>query len=158
MSAPHIPVLRHGAEYDSLDKSELTGIGQGDVLARISQANAGMIKRDLRRQREAASKLRALSSEQLLAICKEAGRLFLEAELPLNQSGDTQSAEQYVATLSRTSGLPHVLVRRNMQKIFTVLDGMADILRGLMRGMDPTVVETGFGEHCEVPVLSLIHI
>lgn len=150
--AVHIPVLRHGVEYDSLDKTELTGIGSDDVLARISQANAGMIKRDLRRQDDAAQKLRALSSEQLLGICKEAGRLFLEAELPLNQSGDTQTAEQYVATLSRTSGLPHVLVRRNMQKIFTVLDGMADILRGLMRGMDPAVVETGFGEHCDIPV------
>ena len=45
--------------------------------------------------------------------------------MPLNQQGDTQTADEYVATLSRTSGLPHALVRRNMKKIWTVLDGMA---------------------------------
>ena len=152
MSAPHIPVLRHGVEYESLDQSELRGIGGDEVLARISQSNAGMIKRDLRRAEDAAAKLRALSSQRLIEICKEAGELFLSGELPLNQQGDTQTADDYVATLSRTSGLPHVLVRRNMKKIWTVLDGMAGILRGLMRGMDPAVVETGFGEHCDIPV------
>jgi len=152
LSAPHIPVLRQGAEYTSLDQTELSGIGSGEPLARISQCNAGLIKRDLRRQGQAAAKLRALSSDQLLDICKRAGELFLHAELPLNSEGDTQTADQYVATLSQTSGLPHVLVRRNMQKVFTVFDGMRDILNGLMRGMNADVVETGFGEHSGIPV------
>lgn len=152
MSAPHIPALRAGVEYESLDQNELTGIGSDQVLARISQCNAGMIKRDLSRQDFAAKKLRTLSSDQLLKICKHAGQLFLNAELPLNSAGDTQTADQYIATLSQTSGLPHALVRRNMQKIFTVFDGMDGILRGLMRGMAPSVVETGFGEHDGIPV------
>ena len=152
MSVPHIPVLRQGAEYSSLDQNELTGIGSGEPLARISQCNAGLIKRDLRRQGKAAEKLRVLSSEQLLDICKRAGDLFLHAELPLNGDGDSQTADQYISTLSQTSGLPHVLVRRNMQKIFTVFDGMHGILNGLMRGMDAGVVETGFGEHSGIPV------
>lgn len=152
MSAPHIPVLRAGVEYTSLDQAEITGIGSDEVLARISQSNAGMIKRDLRRQNVAAKSLRELTSAQLLEICKKAGQLFLHGDLPLNSEGDTQSAEQYIATLSRTSGLPHVLVRRNMQKIFTVFDGMEEILNGLMRGMSPSVVETGFGDHGGIPV------
>ena len=151
-TAIHIPALRQGVEYQSLEQTELTGIGSEQVLARISQCNAGMIKRDLRRQGDAAKRLRALSSNDLLTICKRAGELFLHAELPLNQTGDTQTPEQYVATLSQTSGLPHVLVRRNMQKIFTVFDGMKDILNGLMRGMDPAVLETGFGDHGTIPV------
>ena len=67
MSAPHIPVLRHGVEYESLDQSELRGIGSDEVLARISQSNAGMIKRDLRRAEDAAAKLRALSSARRTA-------------------------------------------------------------------------------------------
>lgn len=152
MSAPHIPALRQGVEYESLDQVEISGIGSDETLAKISQCNAGMIKRDLRKADQAARKLRALSSRELLDICKRAGDLFLNGELPLNQSGDTQTADQYVATLSRTSGLPHVLVRRNMQKIFTVFDGMEGILRGLTRGMDPAVVETGFGAHGDIPV------
>ena len=151
-TAIHIPALRQGVEYQSLEQTELTGIGSEQVLARISQCNAGMIKRDLRRQGDAAKRLRALSSNDLLTICKRAGELILHAELPLNQTGDTQTPEQYVATLSQTSGLPHVLVRRNMQKIFTVFDGMKDILNGLMRGMDPAVLETGFGDHGTIPV------
>ena len=152
MSSPHIPALRAGVEYTSLEQNELKGIGSEEPLARISQCNAAMIKRDLRRQDAAAATLRALSTERLLEICREAGQLFLNATLPLNSEGDTQTPEQYVATLSQTSGLPDVLVRKNMQKIFTVFDGMQGILLGLMRGMDPAVVETGFGEHGGIPV------
>lgn len=152
MSAPHIPVLRAGVEYTSLEQVELTGLGGEAPLATISQANAGMIKRDLRKADRAAARLRALTGAQLLDICKRAGQLFMEASLPLNGEGDTQSPDEYVATLSATSGLPHVLVRRNMHKIYTVFDGMQDILRGLMRGMDLGVTETGFGEHDGVPV------
>ncbi|MCR9246908.1 MAG: aldehyde dehydrogenase family protein [bacterium] len=148
--APHIPVLRQGTEYSSLDQNELRN--NGEVLARISQANAGLIKRDLRKQDRAAARLRELSTEQLLAICKAAGEHFMTGTLSLNSEGATQTPDEYVATLSRTSGLPHVLVRRNMKKILTVFDGMADILRGLTRGMDPSVVDTGFGHHGNMPV------
>jgi len=151
-AAPHIPVLRSGEEYTSLDVVEVTGHRDGAVLARVSQANAGLIKRDLRRLGERASALRAVPTARMLEICKEAGELFLNASLPINGEGATQSPDDYVRALSATSGLPHTLCRKNMHKVFTVFDEMPDILRGLTRGMDPAVVDTGFGEHGGIQV------
>lgn len=151
-TVPHIPVLRAGVEYSSLEQAEVKSLRGGAPLARVSQANAGIIRRDLRRIGDSAAALRALSSARLLEICKAAGPLFLNARLPLNEDGDSQSADEYVAALSATSGLPHSLCRKNMHKVFTVFDQMPTILRGLMRGMQPSVVDSPFAEHDSIPV------
>ncbi len=149
-SAPHIPVLRAGVEYESLDTIEVRPAAGGEPLAIVSQANAGIIKRDLKRLDDKAASLRALSTERMLEICKDAGQLFLHGDVSLSDDGPAWSPEDYVNTLSQTSGLPHALCRRNMQKVFTVFDSMGEILRGLMRGLDPGVLDTGFGEHCGI--------
>lgn len=149
---PHIPVLRAGREYTSLDTLDVTSHTDGTTLAKVSQANAGLIKRDLQRTAEQARVLRSVSLTRMLEICRSAGDHFMNAALPLNDEGDVQTPDDYVATLSRTSGLPHTLCRKNMQKVFTVFAQMPDILRGLTRGMDPAVIDRGLGEHSGVPV------
>jgi hypothetical protein len=149
MTLPHIPVLRRGQTYESLDRVEITDVRTGEPVAQISQANAGLIRRDLRRgSREA---LRAFPTARLLDICAEAGRRFMEADLPLSE-GCAQSPEDYVRALSASSGLPHSLVRRNMAKIHQVFTEMPTILRGLTRGLSLDVLDTGIGEQAEVPV------
>lgn len=149
MTTPYLPVLRRGQVYDSLDRVEIKSVRTGETVAVVGQATGGMIRRDLRRSSRDA--LRALTVEHLLAICCEAGRLFMEADLPLGD-GQTQSPEQYVESLSTTSGLPHVLIRRNMAKIHQVFTEMPTILRGLTRGLDTSVLDSGFGEQAGLPV------
>jgi acyl-CoA reductase-like NAD-dependent aldehyde dehydrogenase len=83
---------------------------------------------------------------QLLEICSRAGELFMSGTLRLGDKGHTQTADQYVAMLSATSGLPHVLVRRNMNKITQALTQMRTILNGLTRGLDLSILDRGFGE------------
>lgn len=144
-----IPILRRGQPYDSLDKVEIKSVRTGEPVARISQANAGLIRRDLRRPSREA--LRAVPAARLLDLCAEAGRLFMEAALPLG-AGQTQSPDEYVEALSSTSGLPHALVRRNMAKIYQVFAEMPTILRGLTRGLDRKVIDTGYGEQAGVSV------
>ena len=46
----------------------------------------------------------------------------------------------------RTSGLPHTLVRANSGKVHDALTHLDDIVRGLTRGIDPKVIDEGFGE------------
>src|SRR2546423_4285575 len=104
MPIPHIPVIRKGEPYESLEKAEIKSVRTGETVALVSQANAGIIRRDLRRTSREA--LRQIPVEKLLAICAEAGRLFMEGDLPLSD-GQTQSPQQYVESLSATSGLPH---------------------------------------------------
>ena len=43
-----IPVLRWGKPYDSLEKQEVVHFETGEPVARVSQANGGMVKMDRR--------------------------------------------------------------------------------------------------------------
>lgn len=152
MSLPHIPVLRFGQSYESLDRAQLTSVRTGEPVAEVSQANAGLLRRDLRRIRQARDLLRAIPVARLVEISAQAGRLFMEEALPLGGDGATQSPEQYIEALSATSGLPHALCRRNMAKVHQVFTQMGTILRGLTRGLDLEVIDRGSGEQAGVPV------
>lgn len=145
-AAPHLPVLRLGRSYDSLDKLEIRDHRTGDLKAVVSSVNAGIIRKDLGRLSIAREALNRFTCQQLIDISARAGDLFLSGTLPLGDRGHTQSADDYVQTLSATSGLPHVMVRRNMEKVAYALTHMAIILNGLSRGLDLSILDRGFGE------------
>jgi acyl-CoA reductase-like NAD-dependent aldehyde dehydrogenase len=147
MSAlPHLPVLRRGKPYESLDKTEVLDHRTGQVVATVSQVNAGILKKDMRLIGEARAALKKFTVAELVDISSKAGELFLRGTLPLGDKGHQQSAEDYVKTLSGTSGLPHVMVRRNMEKIHYALTHVATVLNGLTRGLPMEVIDRGFGE------------
>jgi acyl-CoA reductase-like NAD-dependent aldehyde dehydrogenase len=148
----HLPVLRQGKPYQSLDTNEIKSVRTDEPVATVSQANAGLIRRDLRRMDAARAALRAVPAEEVLQICARAGEQFMEAALPVGEDGGTQSPQEYVEALSATSGLPYALCRRNMGKIHQVLTQMPTILRGLTRGLDSSVIDHGIGEQAGVPV------
>jgi acyl-CoA reductase-like NAD-dependent aldehyde dehydrogenase len=143
---PHLPALRRGQPYASLDQVTVNDCRTGEALAQISQVNAGVIRKDLARIGEARSALKQLPCSRLLEICREAARLFLNGTLPLGDQGHTQAPRQYVETLSATSGLPFVMVRRNMEKIAGALLQMPTILNSLTRGLDLGILDRGLGE------------
>ena len=146
MSTPiHIPAIRQGVPYRSVDTLATTG-------AIVSQVNSGLIRRDLLAISRATAELEAVPTLQLLAICKKAGELFLQGTLPVGDDNREQTAPEYVRQVSASCGLPHVLVRNNMGKIALVLSDMATILKGLTRGLDPTVIDSGMGKQQGVPV------
>jgi hypothetical protein len=146
MSVPHIPVLRLGRTYDSLDKHEVKDHHTGEVKATISNVNAGIIRKDLLKIGASRAALKKFTVAQLMEISARAGELFLNGTLPLGDQGHTQSPVQYLETLSATSGMPHVLVRRNMDKIHHALTNLKIILNGLTRGLDLSIIDAGFGE------------
>jgi hypothetical protein len=143
---PHLPALRRGRPYESLDKSQLVDHSTGNALVSISQANAGIIRKDMARIAESRAALKRFTVAQMLEICSKAGEQFLTATLPLGDKGHTQSPQQYLETLSRTSGLPHNMVRRNMNKINDSLQNMREVLNGLTRGLPLDAIDKGVGE------------
>ena len=152
MSIPHISCLRLGKPYRSYNESEVKDYRDGTVKATLSQVNAGIIRRDLReigRAREALSKF---STRELIDISSKAGELFLKESLPIGDDGHMQSGKDYLETLSSTSGLPHVMVQRNMDKIHYALTHLELILNGLTRGIDFSILDQGFGEQAGAPV------
>jgi acyl-CoA reductase-like NAD-dependent aldehyde dehydrogenase len=65
--------------------------------------------------------------------------------LPLGDQGHMQSPEDYVKTLSATSGLPHAMVRRNMAKVYSVMAEIETILKGLTRNLNLEIIDNGLG-------------
>jgi acyl-CoA reductase-like NAD-dependent aldehyde dehydrogenase len=143
----HLPILRHGVRYKSLDVVRVPHYRTREPFVEISQANAGLIRRDLRPERQADARraLARIPFDRLIAMCSEAADRFLTDTLPLGDA--TQSPEDYVAQLSVTTGMPHALVRRNMQRVAGVMREMRTVLRGLTRGLDLSVLDNGYGEH-----------
>jgi acyl-CoA reductase-like NAD-dependent aldehyde dehydrogenase len=138
-----IPLLRAGETYTSLAKNRLQDVRTGEPVAEVSLANPGLIARELVRTPQNQQSLSALTTAELIGICGRAARLFMEAELPIGDQ--TQSPEEYLAQLSATSGMPVSLGRANMAKIHFVLDKMEMVLAGLTRGLDASVLDSGFG-------------
>ncbi len=145
-----ITTLRFGQRYESLDNTDVLDPRNGDPLASISTVNAGVIRKDQRKISKATDALRTMSCAQLIEICAKAADVFVHDTLTI--ADFSQSPQQYVETLSITSGLPHMLCRSNMDKVRTVLAGMESILRGLTRGLDLSVIDTGIGEQAGVNV------
>lgn len=150
-NTPHIPILRLGEPYTSVEQKDVRALGTGEVVARLSMGNAGLVRRDADRFDEARAALAAIPCEDLIALSAEAGRRFMQDTLPLGEDA-TQSPDDYVRQLAATSGLPHTLVRRNMAKIHDALTHVGDILRGLTRGLPPRVLDEGVGDVLGLPV------
>ena len=56
----NIPVLRWGEPYESLDTDEVIHHRTGEVLAKVGQANPGLLARDMRKAKLAREVLREI--------------------------------------------------------------------------------------------------
>ena len=139
-----LPILRAGRVYESAEWVEVKDIRTGEVLAHVSQANPGLIRRDLRRASEAAKTLRSWPMEKIMALAAEAGRRFLEDDLPIGPD-QRQGPDAYIRTLSATSGLTHQMCRANMEKVAKICFEADTILGGLTRGLDLRIFDEGIG-------------
>jgi hypothetical protein len=151
-SLPHLPALRLGRAYASLDQVETRDCRTGAPVAHVSQVNAGIIRKDMAKIGQARAALKKFTCAQLIAMTTKAADLFLNGTLPLGDKGHTQTPQQYIETLCATSGLPHVLIRRNMTRIHTAMSALEGLLRGLTRGLDLSVIDTGTGTQAGCPV------
>src|SRR5579862_3675987 len=140
----HIPLLRGGKPYRSLDTIRVPHHRTREPFVEVSQANVGLIRRDLLGQESAQELLARFSVAELTRICNVAAEHFLNGTLPLGDAA--QSPEDYVLQVSATTGMPHVLVRRNMQKITGMLAEMRSVLAGLTRNLDLKILDAGSGD------------
>ncbi|MGZ8843885.1 MAG: aldehyde dehydrogenase family protein [Pyrinomonadaceae bacterium] len=138
-----IPILRKGEPYTSLDVARVPHHRTREPFVEISQANAGLIRRDLLDQARGRAALTKFSTAELVNMCARAADHFLNDSLPLGS--ELQSPNDYVQQVSATTGLPHPLARRNMQKIQTMFAEMKSVLDGLTRNLDWEILDRGFG-------------
>ncbi len=146
----HIPVLRLGEPYKSLDLDKVVHFATGEPLAEVGRANAGLVERDMRHAGRARDMLREIPIADLLQMVKKAADLYTNAELPLGDG--TQTPDQFVRMQSATTGLPEHMCRFNMTKNHFVLNQMDKILESLTRGLDLGVLSRGYGVERGVPI------
>src|SRR5947209_15384068 len=140
----HIPVLRWGEPYKSLDIDRVVHFATGEALAEVSRANGGLVERDMRHARRARDVLREIPINDLLQMMKKAGEFYAKGTLPLGEGG-TQTPDQFARMQSATTGLPEHMCRFNMEKNQFVLQNMDKILDCLTRGLDLDVLTKGHG-------------
>ena len=142
----HLPILRWGAPYRSVNQVVTPHFRTREPFVSMSQANLGLIRRDLLRQGEARAALQRIPVADLIAMANRAAGHFLNDTLPLDpDTGATQTPQQYVEQVSATTGMPFSNVRRNMMKVHGVLSKVDEVLAGLTRGLDLSVLDSGYG-------------
>lgn len=148
----NIPALRWGKPYDSLDAIEIKHFLTGAPVAKLSQINGGMVRRDMRQAKKARDILREFSCEQLIEKVKVAADLFEKGAVKIGDG--VQTPEDFVKQQSATTGLPEVLCRSNVTKNAFVLRNMKSILDALTRGLDLNIFSRGFGKEERGVILS----
>ena len=144
---PHLPILRKGRPYRSVDRTVVSHFRTREPIVEVSQANVGLIRRDLLRQGEIRRTLADIPVAQLVAISKAAAEHFQNATLPIDPAGLAgQTPHDYVEQVSATTGMPWANVRRNMPKVHGVLSHVDEVLQGLTRGLDLSVLDDGVGQ------------
>src|SRR5829696_9707832 len=97
----HIPALRFGKPYTSLETAKLVHHATGEPVAEVSQVNGSMIARDLGKMEAARKELAAIPVRTIIEMYKKAADYFLNAALPC---GDTElNFDQYTRKLSATT-------------------------------------------------------
>ncbi len=147
----HLPILRWGEPYQSLDVDTLVHFATGETLGQMSRANGAMVQRDMRHAQRARQALRSFPISDVLRMMHQAADLYLHAALSLGNV--TQTPEEFVKIQSATTGLPENMCKANMKKNHFVLQNMPSILEALTRGLDLNIIRKGFGvEARQVPL------
>ena len=146
----HLPVLRWGNPYTSMEVDEVVHFSTGEPIAAVSRANGGLVQRDARKALQARHALRQIPIDDLIDRVRRAGELYMEATLPMGDG--TQTADEFARAQSATTGLPERMCRANMKKNAFVLSEMRNILESLTRGLSLDVLSRGTGEERGVPI------
>lgn len=147
-----MPVIRWGKPYESMEKADVVHFETGEVLAKVHQANAGLLQMDMRHAQRARDALRQFSIDQLIEMTKKAADLYLNATLPLGNG--TQSPADFCRMQSATTGLPEHMCAGNMKKNYFVLTHMREVLESLTRGLPLDVFTKGYGMEARGVMLS----
>jgi acyl-CoA reductase-like NAD-dependent aldehyde dehydrogenase len=147
-----LPVIRWGQPYESLEVADVNHFATGEPIAKVCQANGGIIKRDMRQAQRARDVLKQSSCRDLIAVLGKAADLYENGTLPMGDG--RQSPDDFVHQQSASTGLPEHMCRANMAKNSFVLKNMEKILDCLTRGLDLEILSRGYGEEGRGVVVS----
>src|SRR5213082_1225223 len=148
----NIPVLRWGKPYTSLEVDNVIHFSTGETLARVSQANPGLLAKDIRQTQRARDVLCEIPIRELIKMMQKAADLYLHATLPMGDGA--QTPDDFARQQSASTGLPEHMCKANMSKNHFVLSNMDRILDCLTRGLDLDILTHGYGMESRGVVVS----
>jgi acyl-CoA reductase-like NAD-dependent aldehyde dehydrogenase len=163
MAVLNIPILRWGQPYTSLETEDVVHFITGERLARVSQANTGLLGRDMRQAARARQVLTEIPIKELIELMKKAADFYLNGTLPMGDG--VQTPDDFARQQSASTGLPEQMCKANMSKNHFVLTNMEQILDALTRGLDLNILSRGYGVEsrgvtvsyqAQAPVLGLV--
>ena len=146
----HLPVLRWGQPYTSMEVDDVVHFSTGESIAKVSRANGGLIGRDMRKAGRARAALREIPIDDLIDRVGKAGELYMNGTLAMGDG--SQTPEEFARAQSASTGLPERMCRANMKKNAFVLAEMRRILESLTRGLSLDVLSSGHGVERGVPI------
>jgi acyl-CoA reductase-like NAD-dependent aldehyde dehydrogenase len=158
-----LPVLRWGEPYESLETDTVLHFITGEPIAKVNQANGGLLQRDMRKAARAREVLRDIPCADLIQKIKNAADLYLNGTLSIGDG--QQSPDDFARQQSASTGLPEHMCKGNMAKNHFVLHNMDKMLDALTRGLDPTILTRGYGMEsrgvtvsyqCQSPVVGMV--
>ena len=159
----NLPIWRWGQPYHSLEQDTVKHFLTGETLAKVSQANTGLLGRDMRFAQRAREALTGIPIPDLIGMMKKAADLYLSGVLPMGDG--SQTPDDFARQQSASTGLPEHLCKANMKKNHFVLSNMEQILDALTRGLPLDVLTRGYGKEArgvtvsyqaQAPVLGLV--
>jgi acyl-CoA reductase-like NAD-dependent aldehyde dehydrogenase len=125
----------------------------GEPIAKVGQANGGLVQRDMRKAQNARNVLRDIPCTELIERIKKAADLYLSATLPIGDG--MQSPDDFAHQQSASTGLPEHMCKGNMKKNHFVLTNMDRMLDALTRGLDLEILTRGWGTESRGVIVSL---
>ncbi len=148
----NLPVLRWGKPYESMETDQVVHFLTGEPIAKVSQANGGLLQRDIQFAQRARDVLRDIAPGELIQRVKKAAELYLNGTLPMGDG--TQTPDEFAKAQSASTGLPVHMCSGNMQKNYFVLTHMDQMLDALTRGLDLSILSRGYGKESRGVIVS----
>ena len=108
----NLPILRWGQPYTSLEQDTVKHFITGETLAKVSQANTGLLGRDMRQARRAREELIGIPIAELIEMMKTAGDLYLNGTLPMGDG--EQTPDDFVFSMKGGRFITHMKKLRDV--------------------------------------------
>ncbi len=120
-----------GRRYTSLEVDNVIRFSTSETLAKVSQANPGLLAKDIRQAQHARDVLCEIPIRNLIRMMQKAADLYKDATLPMGDG--VQSPADFARQHSASTGPPEHMCKANMAKNHFVLSNMDRILDCLTR-------------------------
>ena len=148
-----LPALCFGEEFMSVDRHSVVDLATGEELASLGLVPGTRIAVECRRKGKLSRALEILQGIQVrerIRMSVAAKDIFRNGTLDCG--GVSQTGEEFVDLLSRSSGLPLPLACASVDRICEALENTEASIAGLTRGLPLDVFDNVIGEQGGAPV------